>query len=136
MNQINLNSYRWQLSLIKIQFVCFFFIFVTSDLHFQMSALLKEIRNCILLNTLVRSLFCLIRLYVGLHFFTDSFRKLRLSAISLNRGIKISVVIMLCNFVYAVLFSSYIKTHLFINNKLFKNVLYIVLCKNMLSEMF
>ena len=35
------------------------------------------------------------------------------------------------------LFSPYVKTHFFVNNKLFKNVLYIVLlCKNMVPEMF
>ena len=53
---------------------------------------------------------------------------------SLNQDIKICVI-MLCNFDMW-LFSPYIKTHLFINNKLFKNVVHIVLCKNMLSEMF
>ena len=82
------------------------------------------------------SLFCLIRLYVGLHFSTGSFGKLvlRLYVLSLNQDIKICVI-MLCNFDMW-LFSPYIKTHLFINNKLFKNVVHIVLCKNMLSEMF
>ena len=82
------------------------------------------------------SLVCLIRLYVGLHFSTGSFRKLvlRLSVLSLNQDIKICVI-MLCNFDMS-LFLPYIKTHLFINNKLFKNVVHIVLCKNMLSEMF
>ena len=44
---------------------------------------------------------------------------------------------MLCNFDKQFCSQlTYIKTHLFINNKLFKNVLYIVLCKNMLPEMF
>ena len=97
--------------------------------------MLKELRNRILCTTLVWSLFCLILLYVGLHFSMSSFRKLffRLSVLSLNEDIKICVIM----YVILNLFSTYVKTHLLVNNKLFKNVLYIVLlCKNLVSEMF
>ena len=47
---------------------------------------LKELRNLILRTTLVWSLFCSIRVYVGQDFSTGSFRKLvfRLSVLSLN----------------------------------------------------
>ena len=69
---------------------------------------LKELRNRILRTTLVWSLFCLIRLYVDLHFSTSSFRKLvfRLSALSLNQDIKIEslcYVILICSFVLTLL---------------------------------
>ena len=37
---------------------------------------LKELRNCILRIILAWSLFCLAQVYVGLHFFTNSFGKL------------------------------------------------------------
>ena len=98
---------------------------------------LKELRDRILRTTFVWSLFCLIPLYVGLHFSTSSFRKLvfHLSVLSLNQDIKIKscYVILICSFV---LNFTYIKTQLFINNKLFKNVLYIALGKNMLSGLF
>ena len=68
-------------------------------------------------------------------FYMSSFRKLffRLSVLSLNEDIKICVIM----YVILNLFSTYVKTHLLVNNKLFKNVLYIVLlCKNLVSEMF
>ena len=96
--------------------------------------MLKELRNRILRITLEWSLFCLILLYLGLHFSMSFFRKLvlRLSVLSLSEGIKICVIM----YVISNLFSPYVKTHFFVNNKLFKNVLYIVLlCKNMVSEM-
>ena len=71
--------------------------------HYQpvsiLPAYLKELRNRILSNILVRLLFCLIRLCVGLHFLHFFFTNLvsRLSVLSLNQGIKICVII-LCNF--------------------------------------
>ena len=52
--------------------------------------MLKELRNRILRITLEWSLFCLILLYVGLHFSMSSFRKLvlRFSVLSLNEPSK------------------------------------------------
>ena len=57
------------------------------DLKLLLVIALKELRNRILRTTLEWSLFCLIRLYVGLYFSISSFRKLvfRLSVLSLNQ---------------------------------------------------
>ena len=104
---------------------------------------LKELQNPVLSFILVWSLFCLIRLYVGLHFlqfpWKTSFSSFYAFCVFcfesnlLNQDIKIYVlscyVILLCNFVLTL----YKNSPLINNTKL---LIKILLCKNMLSERF